>query len=659
MTASAFETRLAAAEQRTERLRDELSGFGADLAGGHFLLPSRGDGDQASDTEDPLASGLWAQIASMRVQVERLSFENRLLWSRASRPADEKPPVALAAEHAEFHERALRELKEGGMDAATRYLEELTPKIGRAAIATLFRLLAEAAIESDPGQALRMAERAQAIRPELATARLIKQAASQTGDIAARARAAAFVLGQGGAYLRAPAHIDQHWSDAGNSAPFLDWTKAAPSGVPYPRPVYGRVLMALYSSLPLHRAGYGYRSQALLKELKGLGCQVRAYTRLGFPRDVRRFANEEPEAGFEAHEEVDGIVYRRLLGSTKLARWGAPLDSYLSNYAEALQLAIRRERAHIVHTASNFINPVAGYLAARDARLPFIHEVRGFWDLTGTSREVDKQVEVRLAQEARLEAEAASRADRVITLNDAMKDELVRRGVDASRIVIAPNAVDPEALSPMARDGKLMAELGFADAPTIGYVGSFAHYEGLDDLVLAFHKLKQRGLRFNGLLVGDGEVYDRLLEMIGELDLAGEVRLTGRVDHDQVQRYYSLVDIAPFPRKPLKVCELVSPMKPYEAMGMAKTVVVSSVQALADMVENGETGIVHEKGDVDSLARQLELLIADRDHCRRVGEAGRQWVLNNRTWKHSARIIADVYREVAAEWAARRVFDAA
>jgi glycosyltransferase involved in cell wall biosynthesis len=121
------------------------------------------------------------------------------------------------------------------------------------------------------------------------------------------------------------------------------------------------------------------------------------------------------------------------------------------------------------------------------------------------------------------------------------------------------------------------------------------------------------------------------------------VVFTGQVPHEQVERYYSLIDIVPLPRKPVKVCEVVSPLKPFEAMAMAKTLVVSSVAALAEIVADDVTGLVHRKGDVEHLAQVLETLLDDPERRRRLAEAGRQWVRRERDWRAIARIVDDAY----------------
>jgi len=116
--------------------------------------------------------------------------------------------------------------------------------------------------------------------------------------------------------------------------------------------------------------------------------------------------------------------------------------------------------------------------------------------------------------------------------------------------------------------------------------------------------------------------------------------MPGRVPHEQVAAYYSLIDIAPFPRKPWPVCEMVSPMKPLEAMAMEKAVVVSDVAALAEMVDRGRYGLMFAKGDVSALADALQRLLTEADLRQRLGAEGRRNVLQNRTWKAAAATFA-------------------
>jgi glycosyltransferase involved in cell wall biosynthesis len=644
---SEFDGRILSAEKTIARLEAELAEVASVVSGGQFAVPGTG-GSSPSYGETEIVSMLWAELAAVRSQVAKLTFQNELLWARAKL----QPVTQLQRKPPDF-EQLRNAVAEGKLELALGTAVEIARREGDEAVSLALCGLAAGEAVSRPALALALAERAHEMFPSVSAARLIRRCAN-AGDNAARARAGRYVLANATEGLQPAWELDQLWRDEGSIKPLLEASATRRSGVAYSPPVYGRVLLSLHSSLPLNHSGYTYRSHSLLKALGQIDQDVVCYTRLGYPRDIKATAAMEPPSGFPPEDVVDGVRYRRLAGPADLGRWRLPLATYLANYGNALQLAIRNERANIVHTASNFVNAVAGRIATRDSRRPFIHEVRGFWELTSASRNESDTVDRHAASEASLEAQAAALADRVLTLNGPMRDELVQRGIDAQKIVVVPNGVDGKELSPMPRDQELARQLRLSDAPTIGYIGSFVGYEGLDDLVRALGLLRDRGLRFNALLVGSGDAFASLEKLVGELGLSDQVLMPGRVPHEEVRRYYSLIDIAPFPRKPVRVCELVSPMKPYEAMGMAKAVVVSSVAALSEMIMDGVTGRQFEKGSVGSLAQTLQQLINDSDLRHRIGQQGRKWVLEQRTWARSAATVAQVYKELAVEWAARR-----
>src|SRR5690606_7470738 len=239
-----------------------------------------------------------------------------------------------------------------------------------------------------------------------------------------------------------------------------------------------------------------------------------------------------------------------------------------------------------------------------------------------------------------LERAVANEAQHVFTLTEPMREGLIEHGAAEDRVTLLPNSCDPERFVPIPRDGALAAKLGIPDGvPVIGYVGTFVDYEGLEDLADACGLLARRGLDFRLLLVGNentsGTDRGPITSAIMEAAAAWSDRLImpGRVPHDEVERYYSLIDIAPFPRKPWPVCEMVSPMKPLEALAMEKAVVASDVRALAEMIQDQRTGLLFRKGDVSSLADVLARLMADPELRRNLGREGRAWVAAQRTWR--------------------------
>jgi glycosyltransferase involved in cell wall biosynthesis len=399
-----------------------------------------------------------------------------------------------------------------------------------------------------------------------------------------------------------------------------------------------RVLNVLAFSLPYTSVGYATRSHGLAQGIKAAGWDVRAYTRPGFPYDFKPEleGQELPEM-----DEIDGVLYHRIFGSQ---RRGTGEVEYLLDAVEHMERVITKEQPQVVHAASNYVTALPALIAARRLGVPFIYEVRGFWEVTRSSRDEAFENTPKYRFMQLFEGLVARNADHVITITSAMKEQLIERGVEANRIAIAYNSVDPDRFSPREKVGTLARDLNLpSGVPVIGYVGSFVDYEGLDDLVSAAARLKTRGVDFRLLLVGDGAVLDTLKQQVLELDLGDRVVLTGRVPHDQVEDYYSLIDIAPFPRKPWEVCELVSPLKPFEAMALQKAVVVSSTRALIEIVAHRNTGLVFEKGNPISLADALQTLLCDQDLRQSIGLAARQWICRHRTWTVAGTVCTNAY----------------
>ncbi|MBX7248811.1 MAG: glycosyltransferase family 4 protein [Caulobacteraceae bacterium] len=394
------------------------------------------------------------------------------------------------------------------------------------------------------------------------------------------------------------------------------------------------------SSLPHHISGYTLRTQDLIRAIDGAGWRVEAFTRAGYPWDRRDAVKVQPGA---LTYPVADVTYTRLEGPGSNR---TPFDVYVEAAAQSLLAQLKTRRPAIIHAASNYVNALPALVAARRAGLPFVYEVRGLWELTAAQRTVTGEASERFEQSRDLEIMVAREADEVLAINEALKQELVRRGVPAERIAIAPNSVDVERFQPAERDEELKQMLGLDDRFVLGFVGSVVDYEGLDDAVEALALLEQGGVHAGLLIVGGGAAEQAIAERARERGLENLVVMTGRVGPDVVPRYYSIIDAAVFPRKPSAVTETVSPLKPLEAMAMAKPVVASNVAALAEMIQDGETGLLFQKGDVTALAAALARLARDADLCARLGSSGRRFVETQRTWGSTARAVAAAYDQL-------------
>ncbi len=410
-------------------------------------------------------------------------------------------------------------------------------------------------------------------------------------------------------------------------------------------PISNKVCYILHNAFPQASGGYATRAHGMAKGLIEAGLDVICVTRPGYPMDLPEF---QPDGPIQTEQIVDGVCYQNILSPR---RFDISEREYVFESAVALEDHFREVRPATVMAASNFVTALPAMLAAESLGIPFVYEVRGFWEVTRASRIPKFANSDEFKRQAGLEATVAKRAKHVFTLTTPMKEELVSRGVKSKKISIAPNSCNPDRFSPSSRNQELAKKYNIPEnVPVIGYIGTFAQYEGLVNLAQACAKLVKAKTDFRLLLVGSentagkerGPIAEEILRVAQDEGLADKLIMPGRIPHEQVEAHYSLIDIAPFPRKPQPVTEMVSPMKPLEALAMEKVVVASSVRALREMIIDGETGLIFEKGNIQSLSDKLEMLIADDAMRNRLGKAGRQWVEDERTWKKTTQAVADL-----------------
>ncbi|MGH3467760.1 MAG: glycosyltransferase family 4 protein, partial [Thermocrispum sp.] len=403
------------------------------------------------------------------------------------------------------------------------------------------------------------------------------------------------------------------------------------------------VLSVLAQSLPMTSGGYATRSHGILTGLHGRGWDVRAVTRLGFPLDWWRGIGERTVNRLDTVDEID---YHRLYDDGVSQYPKHPLKTYTERFADGIAGVAREHGASLIHSSSFYFNGLAGARAARTLGVPFIYEMRGLEDLMKISRDAAFAETARYRFLTEIENAACRDADVVFVITEALRREMVDRGVPQERLKVLPNGVHVDRFAPRERDTELAAELGLTGKTIIGYAGGLVDYEGLDLLLEAAAALKQQRSGFHVLIIGDGHHEHVLRGLSDERGLGDVVTFTGRVPHAQIGRYISLFDVAPFPRLPLPVCELISPIKPFESMAMGKAVVSSSVAALTEIVDDGKTGLVFQKGSAEAFAAVLGRLLDSPELRATLGKAAREWVLAERDWSQITAIVDETYREL-------------
>ncbi len=408
------------------------------------------------------------------------------------------------------------------------------------------------------------------------------------------------------------------------------------------KPAPGRVLHLLTNSLPYRQNGYSVRAQQIALAQRGIGLDPHLVTRAGFPLS-------EGRAGAPLRERVEGVPYYRIRPDMPLA--GAP-DVQATATAAGLDTLVAELHPAVLHPTTNHPNAQVALALRERYPLRVVYEVRGFLEESWVSRTggngatADRYVEGRAVETACMAA-----ADAVVTLSETMKADIVARGIAPERVVVVPNAVDPARFAPRPRDEALFARLGFEKGETVlGYVSSMVAYEGIGYLVEATRILRDRGRQVRLLLVGDGEERGALEDRARALGLLDEgvARFAGRVPHGEVGAYYSLIDLFVVPRTNERVSQLVTPLKPYEAMAMERCLVVSGVAALREIIRDGETGSSFTPEDPVALADAVEPLLDAPGERARLGANARAWVLANRTWARNAEIYRALYERLGA-----------
>jgi glycosyltransferase involved in cell wall biosynthesis len=410
-------------------------------------------------------------------------------------------------------------------------------------------------------------------------------------------------------------------------------------------PVKGSLFYLIHMRDPYEVNGYVTRTHLILASMRAAGLDPKAITRLGFPQDLARHR----QAVIAAEEPMNGVPMISLPDPMD-GQIGRPILNYIDAYADSIVKLARQHRPAALHAASNYMNGLAAIKAGRILGIPVIYEVRGIWEITQSSASEIYASTLRYKLQRTLENEAVSAADKVITISEPLRRFVIEHGAKDDNVSVVPNAVDSDKLRPLRRDRKVLERLGIGQKEVvIGYVGSVVHYEGLDYIIEALAQLKERGVKgFRFLLVGHGRESASLEALAAKLKVSDLCIFMGRVPRSEVEALYSIIDIAPLPRRSLPVTELVPPLKPFEAMAAGKTVIVSSVEALAGTVIHGETGLIVEKDNVKELVAALRTLIESPGLRKKIGKRSREWVVAERSVPALADQLTAVYQSIAA-----------
>lgn len=406
-----------------------------------------------------------------------------------------------------------------------------------------------------------------------------------------------------------------------------------------------RVLHVLDHSLPLH-SGYTFRTRAILKAQQALGFEVRGITGLRHAAELRAMAGPDAEIDQRPVEEADGLLFHRTPGEASgppgLREWRE-----IARLSAAIERLCGEWRPDVLHAHSPALGGEAALRTGRRLGIPVVYEIRAFWEDAAVGNGAGREGSAKYRLTRALENHVVANADAVVTICEGLRGDLIARGHDAARIAIMPNGVDLELFgSPIARDPALAEELGLGAGPVIGFIGSFYDYEGIDDLIAAMPALIAHQPDARLLLVGGGPRAAALKAQALASSAAQAIHFVGRVPHHEVERYYALTDVMAYPRKKSRLTDLVTPLKPLEAMAQGKLVAASDVGGHRELITDGATGRLFTPDDPAACAAALAQLLAERDRWDAYREAGRLHVETRHDWARNVERYQDVYHRV-------------
>ncbi len=412
-----------------------------------------------------------------------------------------------------------------------------------------------------------------------------------------------------------------------------------------------KILHILNQSLPHWQVGYTIRSKYIVDLQKALGFEPVVATRYS-PPSVNGACPVEKEY-------LDGVLYLRDAAQTynhkvlqRLGKGRPPDFDRLFRYGLKRQFrnhisrAIQTQKPDLVHVASPTRNALTAINLGHRYGLPVIYEVRDLrHDSAVANGTIDPASET-YQRQCREFVNAMERADHVVTLSGTMKAEFVREGIPEEKISIVPNGVDTSQFQPRERPIHLREKLSILpEEVVIGYIGSLRKLEGIHGLLKAGKILLENNLRVRILVVGEGDELGPLRALARKLNLRNTIHFTGRVPHWDIPDYYALLDLFVIPRIKSKVTDLVPPLKPYEAMCIGKALIVSDVNALREIVDDGKTGLIYTADDPDDLARKCSTLIQDARLRAAMGHRARLWVLEHRAWRKVVARYGVIYKQ--------------
>lgn len=428
--------------------------------------------------------------------------------------------------------------------------------------------------------------------------------------------------------------LDVTWSPTLNSS-----TKVGIKSKP------NKILHLFKVTYPFESTGGSIRNLNIVESQKEIGINPLVVTPLNYPR---MFGVTD----FNLEEEVRGVRHIRLdTGNVDFQSASYICDTLQLN-TQLLAGLIRKEQPALLHAASGY----KGYELASMAKvlsdhfsIPWIYEVRSFHEHTWTNDVFYANNSWHTKQRILKENSLMLGANHVVTISQSMKEALIERGVPSEKITIIPNAVDVDNFQPKSKSKKITKELRLEGKRVLGYISNISKREGHEILIKSLPFILEKHPNTVLLIVGDGPEKGKLQELVSDLGIEKEVIFTGKVDHSKIQDYYRAIDLFVVPRKRDYASDLVTPLKPYEAMALEIPLIVSDRKALIEIIGENR-GYSFKTENVEDLSNVVSDCLENFTECKRRAKLARIWLIENRTWGLNAETYDQLYKKIIAEY---------
>ena len=398
-----------------------------------------------------------------------------------------------------------------------------------------------------------------------------------------------------------------------------------------------KILHILDHSLPII-SGYSIRSNEIMLGQKEMGYDICGVTSLKQGKTEKDI------------ELINNISMHRTFFIKKFIF----KNQYFKNLNEILQFKKKIENTiesfnpDIIHIHSPILNALATLYIAKKRKIPIVYEIRAFWEDAAVSHHKTKKYSFRYQITKKIETRISHLSNSVVTICNGLKEDIVGRGVSNHKIHIVPNGIN---MSTKKNTNKnvLLENLNLRNNIILGYVGSLYQYEGIVNLVENFQFLLKNISNLKLIIIGDGPEKESIKKAIQKHKLYDKVILMGTVNHDEISLFYSLFDICVFPRIKMRLTELVTPLKPIEAMSFEVPVIASEVNGHKEIIKNNETGLLYNYESKNDLLNKIKILINNDDLRNNLILNAKNYILKERNWKKNINKYKQIYESIICE----------